>query len=117
LSNCSSHQKPEIQAQTDPHLFMQHGKCENRQVFEQYKVDAHMPDTYMTVILCQIRYLEQGTERAFTGVTADGIPWDNKAKGTYVSAIGGCPCSAVTPSSTAGPVSLRINLLTCMAML
>jgi len=35
--------------------------------------------------------LEQGTERAFTGQTADGLPWDNKAKGTYVSAIGGLP--------------------------
>jgi len=35
--------------------------------------------------------LEQGTERAFTGMTADGVPWDNKAKGTYVSAIGGLP--------------------------
>lgn len=35
--------------------------------------------------------LDQGTERAFTGVTADGFKWDNKAKGTYVSAIGGLP--------------------------
>eukprot|EP00882_Tetradesmus_deserticola_P004497 GHRQ01004743.1.p1 GENE.GHRQ01004743.1~~GHRQ01004743.1.p1 ORF type:complete len:227 (+),score=63.43 GHRQ01004743.1:180-860(+) len=35
--------------------------------------------------------LEQGTERAFTGTTADGLPWDNKQKGTYVSAIGGLP--------------------------
>lgn len=35
--------------------------------------------------------LEQGTERAFSGKTADGLPWDNKGKGTYVSAIGGLP--------------------------
>lgn len=35
--------------------------------------------------------LEQGTERAFTGVTVDGSRWDNKQKGTYVSAIGGLP--------------------------
>ncbi|KAI8475883.1 MAG: Mss4-like protein [Monoraphidium minutum] len=35
--------------------------------------------------------LKQGTERAFSGETADGLPWDNKAKGTYVSAIGGLP--------------------------
>jgi len=35
--------------------------------------------------------LEQGTERAFSGKTADGLSWDNKGKGTYVSAIGGLP--------------------------
>eukprot|EP00879_Flechtneria_rotunda_P011075 GHRR01011572.1.p1 GENE.GHRR01011572.1~~GHRR01011572.1.p1 ORF type:complete len:156 (+),score=29.60 GHRR01011572.1:246-713(+) len=35
--------------------------------------------------------LGRGTERAFTGKTADGLPWDNKAEGTYVSAIGGLP--------------------------
>jgi peptide methionine sulfoxide reductase MsrB len=35
--------------------------------------------------------LNQGTERAFTGRTADGLPWDHKGKGTYVSAIGGLP--------------------------
>jgi hypothetical protein len=35
--------------------------------------------------------LGQGTERAFTGETADGLPWDHKGKGTYVSAIGGLP--------------------------
>lgn len=35
--------------------------------------------------------LEQGTERAFSGKTADDLPWDSKAKGTYVSAIGGLP--------------------------
>ena len=43
----------------------------------------HSPCRYVT--------LEQGTERAFTGKTADGLPWDNKGKGTYVSAIGGLP--------------------------
>lgn len=35
--------------------------------------------------------LKQGTERAFSGVTANGYKWDNKQKGTYVSAIGGLP--------------------------
>ncbi|KAF8067191.1 msrB [Scenedesmus sp. PABB004] len=35
--------------------------------------------------------LEAGTERAFTGKTADGLPWDHKAKGTYVCAVGGLP--------------------------
>lgn len=32
--------------------------------------------------------LEAGTERAFTGKTVNGYSHDNKAKGTYVSAIG-----------------------------
>jgi peptide methionine sulfoxide reductase MsrB len=41
--------------------------------------------------LCRYVTLEQGTERAFTGKTADGLSWDNKGKGTYVSAIGGLP--------------------------
>lgn len=40
---------------------------------------------------CRHVTLEQGTERAFSGKTADGLPWDNKGKGTYVSAIGGLP--------------------------
>lgn len=35
--------------------------------------------------------LEHGTERAFSGVTANGYKWDHKAKGTYVSAVGGLP--------------------------
>lgn len=35
--------------------------------------------------------LNHGTERAFTGATADGLPWDHKGKGVYVSAIGGLP--------------------------
>lgn len=35
--------------------------------------------------------LDQGTERAFTGETADGLPWNHKAKGTFVCAIGGLP--------------------------
>lgn len=35
--------------------------------------------------------LSAGTERAFTGRTADGLPWDNKAKGTYVDAVSGLP--------------------------
>lgn len=43
------------------------------------------------MFVCRYVTLEQGTERAFTGKTADGLPWDNKAKGTYVSAIGGLP--------------------------
>lgn len=35
--------------------------------------------------------LKAGTERAFTGVTVDGAPWDNKRKGVYVSAVSGVP--------------------------
>ncbi|KAI7842722.1 hypothetical protein COHA_003652 [Chlorella ohadii] len=35
--------------------------------------------------------LQAGTERAFTGMTVDGSPHDNKRKGTYVSAVGGLP--------------------------
>lgn len=35
--------------------------------------------------------LEHGTERAFTGVTADGTRWDCKKKGVYVSALSGLP--------------------------
>jgi len=38
--------------------------------------------------------LNHGTERAFTGATADGLPWDHKGKGVYVSAIGGWVCWA-----------------------
>jgi peptide-methionine (R)-S-oxide reductase len=41
--------------------------------------------------------LEQGTERAFTGETVNGYKHDNKAKGMYVSAIGGLP---LFPSDT-----------------
>lgn len=57
---------------------------------------APLPPCFRTAVLhawCACRYvtLEQGTERAFTGKTADGLPWDNKGKGTYVSAIGGLP--------------------------
>ncbi len=52
-----------------------------------------MSDPYALCCLPIPRYvtLEQGTERAFSGKTADGLPWDNKGKGTYVSAIGGLP--------------------------
>lgn len=35
--------------------------------------------------------LNQGTERAFTGVTVNGYKHDNKERGTYVCAIGGLP--------------------------
>ncbi|KAL6772065.1 MSRB4 [Auxenochlorella protothecoides x Auxenochlorella symbiontica] len=35
--------------------------------------------------------LASGTERAFTGKTVDGTPHDSKAKGLYVSAVGGLP--------------------------
>lgn len=35
--------------------------------------------------------LKQGTERAFTGETADGLPWNHKGKGTYVDAVSGLP--------------------------
>jgi len=35
--------------------------------------------------------LEGGTERAFTGTTTDGTPWDAKGRGTYCSAVGGLP--------------------------
>lgn len=40
---------------------------------------------------CRYVTLQQGTERAFSGKTADGLPWDNKGRGTYVSAVGGLP--------------------------
>ena len=35
--------------------------------------------------------VDQGTERSFTGTTVNGYPHDNKAAGTYVSAIGELP--------------------------
>ncbi|CAG9461314.1 unnamed protein product [Pedinophyceae sp. YPF-701] len=35
--------------------------------------------------------LKAGTERAFTGLTVNGYPHDNKKKGVYVSAISGVP--------------------------
>ena len=38
--------------------------------------------------------LQHGTERAFTGVTADGTRHDSKAKGVYVCALGGLPLFA-----------------------
>jgi hypothetical protein len=34
----------------------------------------------LTNTCCRYVTLEQGTERAFTGTTADGLPWDNKQK-------------------------------------
>ena len=40
-----------------------------------------------------VRYiaLEHGTERAFTGKTANGYPHDTKAPGLWTSAVGGLP--------------------------
>lgn len=35
--------------------------------------------------------LSAGTERAFSGRTADGLGWDHKGKGVYVDAISGLP--------------------------
>ncbi|GAX77383.1 hypothetical protein CEUSTIGMA_g4829.t1 [Chlamydomonas eustigma] len=35
--------------------------------------------------------LEHGTERPYTGQTVNGVPYDSKEKGVYVSALGGLP--------------------------
>lgn len=35
--------------------------------------------------------LQSGTERAFTGKTVDGAPYDNKRAGLYVGSVGGLP--------------------------
>lgn len=47
-----------------------------------------------TCVISLKRYvtLEQGTERAFSGKTADGLPWDNKVRGRchLVGAASGC---------------------------
>lgn len=63
--------------------------------------------------------LEQGTERAFAGKTADGLPWDNKGKGTYVSAIGGLPLFKSdtkfnSGTGAAGVVRMLRNRLVCL---
>eukprot|EP00878_Enallax_costatus_P032604 GHUV01035847.1.p2 GENE.GHUV01035847.1~~GHUV01035847.1.p2 ORF type:complete len:112 (+),score=14.18 GHUV01035847.1:444-779(+) len=52
--------------------------------------------------------LEQGTERAFTGTTVDGTNWDNKQKGTYVSAIGGLPLFTTDTKFNSGTGEVRL---------
>ena len=59
---------------------------------------------------CRNVALDQGTERAFTGKTVNGYSHDTKARGVWVSAIGGLPLFDSTAKFESGTGGLRLPL-------